>query len=1058
MLNNHTYFSHGYGAMSPEELLQEAKSKGWETVLLTDINTTAAVLDFIRLAEEQGIRPVVGIDFRIGVAQQFVALARNNEGFREMNEYLSLYFPQPSKGSEPLEGLEPIANTPLPPSRGDSFAPQELNCPLEGTTGVSAAQRDTELSKSLELLESFHHCYLIYPFLKAPQRKLRENEFIGIRPSQLNRLRYQISKVSKTLEISKLVVMQPGTFRHKRDFNAHRLLRAIDLNTLLSKLPKSEEGLPEDVMWCRDALRTAFSDFPEIIANTERLLEDCSIHFTFGEYSNVNNKRVFTDSIANDRELIRSLCEKGMAYRFPNSRKDVQERVEKELEVIEQRDFLSYFLINWDIVNYARRNNYFYVGRGSGANSMIAYLLRITDVDPIELDLYFERFINPSRKQPPDFDIDFSWRDREDVTRYIFETYPNAVLVGSHTTFKQRAVMRELGKVLGLPPREINKLSQPSLHLQKLDDMALLVLKYSRYIQNFPHHKTIHSSGILIPEKSIFCHGATFMPPKGFPTTHFDMYISEDVGLHKFDILGQRGLGKIKDALEVIRLNNPAEPEIDIHNIEPFKHDERVKAMLRNGETMACFYVESPAMRSLLTKLHADTYLGLVAASSIIRPGVAQSGMMQEYIKRFRHPETRKYIHPKLGELMHETFGVMVYQEDVLKVAHYFAGLTLAEADVLRRGMSWKFRERNAFWKIKDKFFSNCHERGYEESVTGEVWRQIESFGNYAFAKGHSASYAVESYQSLYLKAHFPLEYLVATINNGGGFYTTEVYVHEAHMQGGIIEAPCVNNSDLETCIKGRHIYLGLNLMKDLEARAIKVLLTERERLGEFVSLGDFVGRVEISLEQLIILIRINGFRSFGIGKKELLWEAHFLLGHAKKSRPTLDLFITRPKKLTLPKLEYGENEDAFDEIEILGFPLSSPFSLLDTIPRGTIMAQEMPHYIGQQVRMTGYLVHVKNLHTRSKNPQHMQFGTFIDEEGHFIDSVHFPNTAARYPFRGRGCYLLTGKIIEEYDFVSLETHTMEKIPLYDMKVQTRSLAGVARQIISRKAAESQRE
>ena len=977
MLNNHSYFSFTYGALSPKEIFEWAYALGLHELVLTDINNTAAGVEFVRLAKEFEIRPVLGVDFRNGNDQQYVALAMNNEGYAEINEYLS-------------EHLKSNAD----------FEPEAPD---------------------------FNYSFIIYPFEKAPQRKLKAHEFVGVHPSQLIKLKFS----SWRNQTQKLVIFHTNSFRNKRDFNSHRLLRAIQQNVLLSKLSPDEQASLKDTYTHPEELKKAFIEFPEIVSNTEQLLRKCAIDFEFKNYKKTQNRLVFTEkgSLTDDREKIRALCRDGLEYRYgKNPPQAVKTRMEEELKVLDARGYYSYFLINWDLVNYARNRNYFYVGRGSGANSLVAYLLRITDVDPIELDLYFERFMNMERKQPPDFDVDFSWRDREDITAYLFDKYPKAALLGSHTTFKDRAIVRELGKVLGLPARDIDGLGNPRTRPSDLDDMQKLVLKYGRLIANFPHNMTIHSSGILIPEKDIYHFSGTFLPPKGFPTTHFDMYSAEDVGLYKFDILGQRGLGKIKDGVALVRQNQPDAPEIDIHNPRPFYHDERIKDLLRNGKTMACFYVESPAMRGLLKKLRGDTYRSLVAASSIIRPGVAKSGMMAEYIKRFRDENARKYIHPKLAEILAETYGVMVYQEDVLKVAHLFAGLDLTESDVLRRGMSWKFKERNLFHTIKDKFFSNCKSFGYPDAVAQEVWKQIESFGNFAFAKGHSASYAVESYQSLYLKAYYPLEYMVATINNGGGFYGVETYVNETRLHGGIIEAPCINQSGIETRIFGKNVFLGFNLMKDLEDRAVLHILREREK-APFDSLSNFLDRVEIALEQLIILIRINAFRSINPDKKALLWEAHFLMGGSKKSTPVNDLFRTTPKKMTLPELEHNPHENAVDEIEILGFPLSSPFKLVPHLPEGTLLAKDIPTNIGKEVTMCGYLIHVKNLHTRSKTPQHMQFGCFLDIDGDFIDTVHFPAIAAKYRFQGKGVYLLKGKVVEDYDFVSLETTFMERLP-----------------------------
>ena len=346
---------------------------------------------------------------------------------------------------------------------------------------------------------------------------------------------------------------------------------------------------------------------------------------------------------------------------------------------------------------------------------------------------------------------------------------------------------------------------------------------------------------------------------------------------------------------------------------------------MRHSKAMGCFYVESPAMRMLLAKLRADDYLRLVAASSIIRPGVSKSGMMREYILRYRDEARRKKAEdelPQLYELLKETYGVMVYQEDVIKVAHYFAGLSLAEADHLRRGMSWKFKQRNEFWRVQNNFFNNCIAKGYPKKLIEDIWNQIESFANYAFSKGHSASYAVESFQALYLKAYFPLEYMVATLNNGGGFYRIELYIHEARMHGAEIIAPCVNNSNELSTIQKHKIYLGLNLVSELEKQAISKLLHERESNGPYLHLFDFINRVPVSLEQIRLLIRVGAFNFTGKNKKELLWDAHSLVNPLKKHSSDSNLFEVEPKKYTLPELFTSWVDDAFDEMELLGFTL----------------------------------------------------------------------------------------------------------------------------------------
>jgi DNA polymerase-3 subunit alpha len=978
-LNTHSYYSLRYGTIRPEELLQSASSGGVSKFALTDINSTTACIDFVRLAPKYGIEPVLGVDFRNGARQEYVLLARDNEGFEQINRYLS-----------GLLHREAFSAPPEPP-------------PMPGVL-------------------------VIYPFAKGLElflsgRSFKEGEHLGVSPADLPRLKFTKAGVPA----DKLVILKTVSFQNKKGFNTHRLLRAIDNNTLLSKLSPEEQGSETDMMLPVRTLRALYSDFPWIIENTERLLDSCSIVFDF-ENAVPKNQSTYTGNAELDFRLMRKLAYRGLEYRYKKLGTRIFNRLEKELEIIRQKQFVSYFLINWKILKYARSKGYYYVGRGSGANSIVAYLLRITDVDPIELDLYFERFINLYRTNPPDFDIDFSWRDRDDITHFIFSRFRNTALICVYNTFKFRASVRELGKVFGLPKEEIDKLTRGQFQIKQLDRLSQLVIVYSRFIEGFPNYLGIHAGGILISEKPISWYTATFLPPKGFSTTMFDMVVAEDIGLYKFDILSQRGLGKIKEAVEIVRYNRPELPPIDIHDIKRFKEDKRIRHLLRNARAIGCFYVESPAMRMLLKKLQVDNYLGLVAASSVIRPGVSKSGMMREYILRYRHPERRKDAHPILLKIMPETYGVMVYQEDVIKVAHYFGGLTLGEADMLRRGMSGKFRSREEFLKVEKQFFENCKKKGHSRELSVEIWRQIESFAGYAFAKGHSASYAVESYQSLFLKAYYPLEYMVAAVNNFGGFYRTDLYLHEARMHGAVICPPDVNKSHYETRIEGKSIYLGFILLHSFETANAGRIVKERERNGSFADLDDFIDRVPISIEQVSILIKVNAFRFTGRNKRELLWEAYMKINKVSLEDQVATLFKTQKIQYRTPELPSSAFEDAFDEIEYLGFPLCDPFDLVTGPVDSAVLARDLPDRVQQNVVVYGYYVTAKN--TSTHKGERMHFGTFLDREGDFIDTVHFPPVARKYPFRGRGVYRLSGKVMEEFDAISIEIDRMEKLDM----------------------------
>ncbi|MCL4121817.1 UNVERIFIED_CONTAM: hypothetical protein GTU68_050031 [Idotea baltica] len=782
-----------------------------------------------------------------------------------------------------------------------------------------------------------------------------------------------------------------------------------------------------------DIIREKLKEYPRILFNTDQLLEQCNVEFDFSPERKPQNIKMYTASVEEDFLLLQQECQNGLHYRYKTITPEIKKRLRKELDLIEKMGYEAFFLTNWDIVQYAKSNGYYHVGRGSGANSIVAYLLGITDVDPIDLDLYFERFMNLYRANPPDFDIDFSWRDREDVTQYIFDRFGQnnqVALLATYNTFQYSGAVREMGKVFGLPKHEIDILSKGRVNIPSLDQLSQLTLRYASQIQGMPNHLSVHSAGILISEKPIHYFTATDLPPKGFATTQFDMIISEDVGLYKYDILGQRGLGKIKDAITLVKENQPDADLVDIHDVKPLLQDPNINDLIRKAKCIGCFYVESPAMRMLLRKLEVDNYLGLVAASSIIRPGVAKSGMMREYILRHKNPERRAHAHPIMWKIMPETYGVMVYQEDVIKVAHIFAGLTLGEADVLRRGMSGKYRSREEFQKVKEKFISNCRERGETEKTIQEIWNQTESFAGYAFAKGHSASYAVESYQSLYLKTYYPLEYMVAVLNNGGGFYRPELYIHEARLCGGNIHAPCINKSEYETTIEGDNIYLGFHLLHNLDKETSDKIVSSRHARGNFQSLDDFMNRNFLGIEQLDILVRINAFRSTGINRRSLLWKAYYKSHHQKPKVEQQQLFERTGKQFKFPKFEIPELEDAFDQIELLGFPLSSPFLLLDSPLENTLTSIDLVKYINKRVSIIGYLVTAKR--TKTSNGKQMFFGTFLDKDGDWIDTVHFPPIAARFPFRGKGIYNIIGKVVEEFGFHTIEVESIERLPYVD--------------------------
>jgi DNA polymerase-3 subunit alpha len=993
-LNVHSQYSLRYGTIEIKDLVREIRAKGVHQAVLTDINNSTGCMEFIRLCRQEGfeqedadgkiwppyqIKPVIGIEFRRNHQLLYIGIAKNREGMKELNDFLTHHN---------------LNELPLPDE------------PIH-----------------------FNHAFVVYPY--GNKKILNTNEYLGIRANELNKLAGKPLGEMK----NKLVVLHPVTFKDKLNYRLHKYLRAIGLSTVLGKLTETDYCQKDEYIIPENELITKYDAYDFIVTNTQKLLDSCSMDdYSFGK-SDKKNKKNFTTSAEEDLKLLTDLAMKGLEYRYGLSDEVALARVKMELRVISELNFCAYFLITWDIVRYAmEEKGYYHVGRGSGANSIVAYCLKITDVDPIALDLYFERFLNHKRSSPPDFDIDFSWDERPDIQNYIFKKYPNTALLGTMSSFKDRAIIREIGKVMGLPKSEIDDFTDPTKdYLNRNNPTFAKIMLINSFMINMPNQRSIHAGGILIGEEPLTYYTALDLPPKGLPTVQWDMYEAEAIGLDKYDILSQRGIGHIREAVQLV-LSNKKE-SIDIHDFKSFRDDPKLNSQLRAGTPIGCFYIESPAMRQLLKKLQCEDYKTLVAASSIIRPGVASSGMMKMYIQSYHDPKGVRYLSKVMEEQLHETFGIMVYQEDVIKICCHYAGLDLADADILRRGMSGKYRTKDSeFNKLSKRFFTSSKELGRDEEVTKEVWRQVSSFAGFSFSKAHSASFAVESYQSLYLKTYFPMEFMVAVLNNYGGFYQRWVYVHALQQTGAKVHLPCVNNSDSVVNIKGNHVYLGFVGVQGLENKLIEAIPNERKQNGDYIDLEDLIKRTYLSLQQAIILIRINALRFTRKSKKELLWEVHNYLGSKTKIIADKELFHLPIKPYQLPDLENHLIEDAYQELELLGFPMTlSMFDLLKTSYRGDVLAKDLEQLEGKTVKMLGNFVCDKTVHT-IKNTK-MWFGTFIDREGYFFDTTHFPNSSPIYPFRGKGCYLILGKVVLDFGVPSIEVVNFAKLQITDNPV-----------------------
>ncbi len=457
--------------------------------------------------------------------------------------------------------------------------------------------------------------------------------------------------------------------------------------------------------------------------------------------------------------------------------------------------------------------------------------------------------------------------------------------------------------------------------------------------------------------------------------------------------------------------------DFDIFDYDFLFKDPKTLDIIKRGRTIGCFYIESPGMRSLLTRLDVDTFEMLTAASSVIRPGVAESGMMQEFIARHRDPKRRKYLIPEMEKILGETYGVMIYQEDVIKVAHHIAGLSLEEADLLRRAMSGKLRSKTAMEKIEGRFFESCEFRGLKPYVARELWRQIKSFAGYSFCKAHSASFALLSFQVAYLKAHHPAEFMSSVLSNGGGYYSAAVYIQEARRLGLKILLPCVNKSSYEYTGSGGELRIGLQAVKNLKRNTAEVVIEEREENGDYTSLKDFLVRTHAGFEETAHLIKCGAMDSFGTGRPDLLRQLDIYIKH-RRILDTLQESLFADEELELEKkvisgVDYSVEEKCLAEMEAFDYMVTRhPLNFYEgwiNDPTITIAA-DIPKMHGKTVKMIGWFMTAKRIKT--KDGKAMKFLSLEDLTDTF-EAVLFPETYAKYAEKTMsfGPYLVEGKV-----------------------------------------------
>ncbi len=620
--------------------------------------------------------------------------------------------------------------------------------------------------------------------------------------------------------------------------------------------------------------------------------------------------------------FLRRLCEHGARRLYGRITSEVRERLNHELSIIEDRGLSEYFLIVWDIVRFAREQGIHCTGRGSAGDSLVSYVLGITHADPIANDLLFERFLNPERRSMPDIDVDFDTRRRDEVTKYIYDTWGAEYVAAVCTvnTFRARSAIREVGKVLGFAKEEIDKLASVFPHIRasdiseamekypevrdaqlELDDKRLLI-ELAEEISGFPRHLSVHVGGLLIGRRPLTEMVPLELANKGIVIAQFDKDDVEALGLVKMDILAMRIHSAIEDALDHIEVREGARPEIEDLPLD----DEPSYELLRSTHTVGLFQLESPGQRNLLGRVQPTDFEDIIANISLFRPGPVQADMITPYVMRRHGLQEVTYPHPALRPILENTFGVVIYQEQVLRIAHSIAGFSLGEADVLRRMMTKDITPED-LEEIQERFVLRAGERGIRPDVAEEIFGMIRGFAAYGFNKAHAACFGKISYQTAWLKAHYPAEFLAGILSSQPmGFYPPRTVAEDAKRFGCGILPPCVNRSD-DRCLveyadnEVGDIRLGLWMVRGLQERSVERILAERERGGEFASLEDFCARTSVPRPAVENLVRARAFEFTGAPPRELLWRLNALPG---------DVVADRRGRRKPPTLSYDDADD----------------------------------------------------------------------------------------------------------------------------------------------------
>ncbi len=874
----HTNYSLLDGACEIDKLARRLSELGMESCAITDHGAMYGVIDFYKTMRSYGIKPIIGaevymaertmLDKEPGIDEEqyhLVLLAKDNQGYKNLMKLVSLGF---------TEGFYYKPRIDMSVLAKYSEGLIALSGCLAGRIPSLLLKGDYEGAKSTAL--QFKSIFG------------QDNFYIEVQDHGLldqRKIINDLIRLSQETGIP-LVATNDVHYIEKDDALAQDVLMCIQTGKTLDDENRMKFESSEFYLKSQNEMEGLFSYIPEALENTVKIAQRCNVTLDFGT---VHLPSFQVPEGLTEDEYLKQLCYKGARERYTEITEEIKKRLDYELETIKKMGYSSYFLIVWDFINYARQKGIMVgPGRGSAAGSLVAYCLYITNIDPLKYNLLFERFLNPERISMPDIDVDFCYERRQEVIDYVVQKYgkDRVAQIVTFGTMAARAAIRDVGRVMGYPYGEVDKIAKMvpaelgmtienaltlNPELKKLydeNDRVKRLIDIAKDLEGFPRHASTHAAGVVISKDPIVEHVPLHKLGDSNITTQYTMTALEELGLLKMDFLGLRTLTVIRDAINIIRRTRNKEINLDKLPLD----DKKVYEMLSQGNTAGVFQLESTGMRNLLTELKPETFQDVAAIIGLYRPGPLGSGAADDFIKSKNGLKPINYLHPKLEPILSETYGIILYQEQAMKIAQELAGFSLAQADILRKAMGKK--KQDVMAAQRETFIKGCVNNGIDKTTAGKIFDEISYFAGYGFNKAHTAAYAVIAYQTAYLKAHFPVEYMAALLTSVmDNTDKVAYYINECRHMGIEVLPPDINESYEVFTVVSDKIRFGLTAVKNVGQNVAKAIIQARKSKGKFTSLTDFIEKLygDLNKKALESLIKSGAFASLGAKRSQLL-------------------------------------------------------------------------------------------------------------------------------------------------------------------------------------------